>query len=137
MQCLLIIIILFAISFTVLKFKILELEQSAASWNNINMDNVADYVEENTMEILLFGHCAYMFAQLPKNCVLVSWLLSPLLWNRFNICSVWQANRCVGTWRTTLRGNTKNKPSVFINPAFSAASPTSSIFSSVHQNWCH
>lgn len=80
------------------------------------MDNIADYAEENTMEILLFGHCAYMFAQLLKNCVLVSWLLSTLLWDRYNICSFWQANRCVGTWRTTLCGNMKNKPPVFINP---------------------
>lgn len=57
------------------------------------------------MEILLFGHCANMFAQLPKNHVLVSWLLSPLLWNWYNICSfskqiaVWvhEEQPCVGT----------------------------------------
>lgn len=111
-----------AICFTVLKFKITALKCSIGSWSNIKQNNEA----ENAVEALLFGHFANMFAQLPKNSVLVSWLLSPLLSNRFNICSVWQANRCVGTWRTSLCGNT-NKPSVFINPAFAAASPTGSL----------
>lgn len=127
MQCLLI-VFLFAVCFTILNNRA-EKEHGQQG---------TDYVEESTMTILLFGPCAHMFAQLPKNCVLVSWLLSPLLWNGFNICSVWQSK--------SLCGYMKNNPvwehgeqtkSVFINPAFTAASPTSSIFSSVHQNWCH
>lgn len=118
MQCLLI-VFLFAVCFTILNNRA-EKEHGQQG---------TDYVEESTMEILLFGPCAHMFAQLPKNCVLVSWLLSPLLWNGFNICSVWQSK--------SLCGYMKNNPvwehgeqtkSVFINPAFTAASPTSSIF---------
>lgn len=111
-----------AICFTILKSKITPLKCSIGSWSNIKQNNEA----ENAVEALLFGHFANTFAQLPKNSVLVSWLLSPLLSNRFNICSVWQANRCVGTWRTSLCGNT-NKPSVFINPAFAAVSPSRSL----------
>lgn len=39
------------------------------------MNNIADYVARDTVEILLFGYYKYMFAPLSKNLVLVSRLL--------------------------------------------------------------
>lgn len=36
------------------------------------MNNIADYVARDTVEILLFGYYKYMFAQLSENLVLVS-----------------------------------------------------------------
>lgn len=63
----------------------------------------------------LFVFCT--FAQLLENSVLVSRLLSPLL-DRMGLTFValWQANRCVGTRRTSLCGNT-NKPVSIYKPS--------------------